>query len=651
LLLVLLAGAALIAAPAAAGHAYLVRSVPAAGGVSERAPAELRLVFDEGVTAVEVTVTKEGGGTATAGKAFVPHGRPDEIHVPLRGGLEKGIYDVHWREVDEDDGHVLSGSFSFGVGKGVRPPLNATTSGSEFKPGTSVARFFLLAGILVGAGTAIFRRTVARGTQGRWAAVVGGALAVAACGALAELLLQPEPLATRFGKVTLAGLVVAAAGAALTVFSRREAELAALTLIALPTLQGHAFAHGTPHALSIPSDLVHVAAAAAWIGGVVSLALVVPRPSVLRLTRRFAPVAAGAIAALALTGVLRAVGELDHASQVWTTSYGRTLIVKTALLAVPIALALVHRGVPTLRGLGAELPVLVSLVAAVAVLTGLRPGIDFARTVVSVPNGPALLTVGAEAGDLAIGLRLTQDSGRLAARATVLGQEGPVRDARVTLGVAGAKVEARACGAGCYTAATGDPQRLSALSVEVERPGRSPVTATFRVPAVWPPKPGTTIVRRAALTFDALQTLTILSRLASDESNATTTIWKLQAPDRLSYRERGSGSAAVIVGNRRWDRTRDGGRWVESPQQPVDQPSAPWPGPIRDARILGTKTVDGRAAWIVAFFDPVTPSWFTIAVDRETYRTRWADMIATAHFMHEDYSRFNSPTSIEPPAR
>ena len=35
---------------------------------------------------------------------------------------------------------------------------------------------------------------------------------------------------------------------------------------------------------------------------------------------------------LALTGGVRALWEVDSVSQVWTTSYGRLLIVKTLLL-------------------------------------------------------------------------------------------------------------------------------------------------------------------------------------------------------------------------------------------------------------------------------------------------------------------------------
>jgi hypothetical protein len=53
--------------------------------------------------------------------------------------------------------------------------------------------------------------------------------------------------------------------------------------------------------------------------------------------------------------------------------------------------------------------------------------------------------------------------------------------------------------------------------------------------------------------------------------------------------------------------------------------------------------------WNITFFDPGTPAWFAVAVDRKTYRTLQSQMITTAHFMHDVYSSFNSTPPISPP--
>ncbi len=135
----------------------------------------------------------------------------------------------------------------------------------------------------------------------------------------------------------------------------------------------------------MPLDLLHVTAAALWIGGLIALAFVAPRdgapPELLAAAaRRFSTLAVAAVAILALTGVARALSELSAVSQLWTTGYGRAILVKTGLFAVLLGLGAASRsrvsaGNARLRGLMlAELAFLLGIVVAVAVLTSLRPG-------------------------------------------------------------------------------------------------------------------------------------------------------------------------------------------------------------------------------------------------------------------------------------
>jgi copper transport protein len=406
----------------------------------------------------------------------------------------------------------------------------------------------------------------------------------------------------------------------------------------------------------VPSDLVHLAAAAVWVGGVFCLVVLAPlalpaaerRDGIAALTRRFARIAALAVVALAATGVLRAVGELDAVSQLWTIPYGRVLLVKTGLLVAIVALAAAARG----RMLVVELGLLAAAVGAVAVLTASRPGRDVLAPAASARTDRSAFVVGAPAGDLAVGLAVTpRGTSSVEARATVLAPAGPVSGLGVSLRVSDSWVRAKPCGGGCYAVVTAIRGRPRGLAARLVRPGKAPLVARFRGPSAWPAPVATSIVRRAARTFRALRTLTFSSRLSSSPANATTTIWRLQAPNRLSYRELETGSESVIVGARRWDRNGPTDRWVASPQSPVDQPSPPWPGPFRSAHVLGSGTVGGRSVWIVSFLDPATPSWFTIAVDKANDRTLWVDMVATAHFMFERYRGFDAPIEIVPPVR
>ncbi len=117
----------------------------------------------------------------------------------------------------------------------------------------------------------------------------------------------------------------------------------------------------------------------------------------------------------------------------------------------------------------------------------------------------------------------------------------------------------------------------------------------------------------------------------------------LAAPDRLTYRT-DTGSAAIVIGSRRWDR-EGGGPWVESPQTPLRLPAPFWSGKISNARLLGRT---GRLD-VVSFFDRQLNAWFEARIDERTGRTLGLSMIAGAHFMHHRYSSFDAPVQIEPP--
>src|SRR5262249_27174303 len=210
-------------------------------------------------------------------------------------------------------------------------------------------------------------------------------------------------VSTRFGTVMGVGAILAACGAlcaAVAPLYERLAVLApllSLCLLPVPSLAGHALDPGRSR-IEVPVDIVHVAAASLWVGGLASLALAL-RASGERfaLLRRFSNLAVISVLALAATGVIRALSELDSVGQIWSTGYGRTLLVKTGLLAVLVAIGwvnryrLVPRAAANLlrRSLAAELALLAVLVGAVALLTALRPGRDrVAVAAVSQTSGP-----------------------------------------------------------------------------------------------------------------------------------------------------------------------------------------------------------------------------------------------------------------------
>src|SRR5207248_8933600 len=194
--------------------------------------------------------------------------------------------------------------------------------------------------------------------------------------------------------------------------------VAAVLLLPGPSIAGHALDRGRSP-LEVVADVVHVAAASIWLGGLVALALALRAPGDRAATmRRFSNVAVASAAALAVTGVVRALSELAAVSQLWTTGYGRALLVKTGLLVLLVGIGWFNRYrlVPRAaagelrRTVAAELMLLAGLVVAVAFLTDLRPGRDrAAAAAVATAKGPPLparemVVEATEVGDWAVAL-------------------------------------------------------------------------------------------------------------------------------------------------------------------------------------------------------------------------------------------------------
>jgi copper transport protein len=669
----------------------------------------VRLFFDEGVRpAPAIEVVRNGGGSVLAGRPFVPAGKATEIVLPLRPRLEHGDYTVRWREIDVDDGHLIAGVFAFKVGAGGPPPSASLSAGSGNPPFRALAtRWLLLVGLLVAAGTTMFTLLVWRpvlrrgGTAGlearRRAAepvILAAALALAALAAFLSVALEPGTSGTTYGHRMEIGAVVAASAALASLASlrvsalMRVAGIAALVLLALPTVTGHALQHGVLHEVSVPADLVHLASAAFWIGGSLELVLVAPfvlrspdaqgRRTGVELVLRYSRLAVLAVALVGLSGVMRALGELSSLDQLWTTGYGRTLLAKTGILVALTALGWLnrYRFLPALarniehaeparaaaqrlrRSVGTELALLAVVLGLVSVLANVRPGRDYVSPAAPTAAAPSSQTVvlAAEAGDLAVGLGITPTGNSNAAllRATVLGPNGPASGLGLRFIVNGVSTAhfaaASPCGPGCYQARAPSPRRLGPILLRIDAPGRDPTTLTFTPPTRLPAPAAATIVRRAAAKIHHLRTLVIHSRLASGAGHQLTTTYQAVAPDRLAY-QNFDGSAAIIIGDRRWDRSSARGRWHESPQQPpIRQPVPFWPSRFADAHVLRVARVHGDPVWVVSFLDPTTPAWFTLWVDPRTYQTLHLEMIATAHFMDNSNGRFNAAITVEPPA-
>src|SRR5581483_201271 len=113
-----------------------------------------------------------------------------------------------------------------------------------------------------------------------------------------------------------------------------------------------------------------------------------------------------AVVVVAIAGVARAITELSAVSQLWTTSYGLTLIAKTAVFGAVIAFVWIGRR----RFPLVQLVLLAAIATAVGTLTDLRPARAISRlaTQSNVPvralePPPGVFVDAAQAGKLDVG--------------------------------------------------------------------------------------------------------------------------------------------------------------------------------------------------------------------------------------------------------
>ena len=252
------------------------------------------------------------------------------------------------------------------------------------------------------------------------AARVGGGLdALSDSSFVGETLRGPLGVSTL---VTVVGLVVLAVAAG---FGGRWRPfwLVGAGLVALVgfPIEGHTRT-ADPGWLMISFDVLHLAAGAIWVGGIAGLVLAFrrsPDPARLaRSVRRFSAAALGTVAVLAVAGTVMAVIVLPSLSDLWSTGYGRVLLVKVAIVAAVVALGVYNRRwlVPAvarrvdggaaaapvvrrrlIRSVRVELGLLLAVIVVTAILVGRSPE-DSSATAAPPPPVGAEVVLSASAG-------------------------------------------------------------------------------------------------------------------------------------------------------------------------------------------------------------------------------------------------------------
>lgn len=372
-------------------HASLVSSEPPGGASLAEAPAEIIFDFTETVdpTLATVTLRDETGAIIVEGDGVIDPADDERMRFPLPE-LADGTYSAVWNVRSAVDGHVTSGTVAFSIGAGntaasLLPPPGTPEPATAWPSGLdtffryanyismAVALGPLLFGLLVwlparrrltGATAAADERVthllrrlsqiglavLVVGTLGfaltqAWLNSPGSWLAAAFAGriglllalrvllaAVLLLLVWRLPLLVPGRPVSLWWLAAGGAGLILLTFS----------------LQSHNAALGGSQAiLATVMDWLHLLATAAWMGGLLALALLL-RPNQLEagmrqaLVPRFSRLALLSVLTLSLTGLYSAITHVRTLEALWATTYGRMVTAKSLLFALLLALGAVN---------------------------------------------------------------------------------------------------------------------------------------------------------------------------------------------------------------------------------------------------------------------------------------------------------------------
>ncbi len=430
----------------ASAHASLLGADPPDGAHLEVAPSAVTLRFDEPVGLLDDALRVFDAEAVRVDTGVLDRTDERTVAVGLPSDLPDGGYVVSYR-VRSVDSHPVRGVLRFTVGDAVAID-DERLADLDLGPGSDLgvehtARFLrgvvsLLA--LLAAGMALLAPVLAptdaeqRRVRRTLVALAGAAAGVtllalvAQSAALAGVplggVLVPERL--RDGLTTSAGLgaVVRAVAFGLLAATAvrgwpagwwsRLAVLLALVGVGSFALDGHQRSVA-PVTLSMAADVVHLTAAAVWLGGLALLAGLLrghrqdqDPVGAAHAIRRFGDLALLAVLAVAVSGTVMAVVLLGEAAALTTTTYGRLLLTKVGVVAVVLAVAGVNRrwlvprvvaspGPAAWRSLRRTVSVEVALLTVVALLTGV------------LVTEPAPAAGGGNSEPVAVSLPLTDD--------------------------------------------------------------------------------------------------------------------------------------------------------------------------------------------------------------------------------------------------
>ncbi|MCY7753016.1 copper resistance CopC/CopD family protein [Bacillus haynesii] len=366
---------------AAFAHAYIVNSTPAENQELKKAPAEIKIEFNEAIQKGfhSITVRNSSGERVDSGKTEIDPQNAKIMTVKLKPKLQDDIYSAEWRAVSAD-GHPVSGTIPFSIGniQGGLPKDQQNQASGLPAADTVIERVLLYTGFSLFIGAALFQLVWHRPENG-WPGdkrrrlkriknaallLTGAAIiiqlplqtkanaGVSWSGAFQPSLLQETLLNTTGGMLWLINIAIIA----LLVFcsNRKGLKSAILSLflfaglLFVKSLDGHAASTSAGY-MTTAMNFIHLNAASIWTGGLAMFVLFFgkdwlksDKSLIWETIRRFSPWALVSAGLLIFSGLFNSFFIVHTLDNLFGTAYGKALLVKSALVLLMIGLGAFH---------------------------------------------------------------------------------------------------------------------------------------------------------------------------------------------------------------------------------------------------------------------------------------------------------------------
>ncbi|WP_194434157.1 copper resistance CopC/CopD family protein [Paenibacillus segetis] len=381
-------------------HAYIISSSPTDNEILTQSPDSVYVIFNEPIEAAfqSLTVIGPSGERVDQNNSSISSDNPAKLSVDLQSGLPEGVYSLKWKALS-GDGHNVSGTIAFQIGnKQVGEVNQVSKNDGHSLPSWDLllVRWLQYSGMALFIGGLIFHLFLLPHTEKiklrgvllpRSKVMLLLGFGLTSAGILLNLpqqaasdagvswskgwnneLISETLRGTTFGEIWgyEALLLLVLSGLIFGIIARAKADstpsigdmiftglafLCSLGILLCKAFIGHASVATWKNA-AVTANFLHLSAASLWIGGLLSLAFLLPgigrhgskdrdlKPVYWETIGRFSLLASICVVILLATGIYGSLIYVPTPYALFHTDYGQILLAKGFLMLVMLALGL-----------------------------------------------------------------------------------------------------------------------------------------------------------------------------------------------------------------------------------------------------------------------------------------------------------------------